>query len=249
VFGHRRENVYKTEELASHGFIVVGLDHRDTFASVFPDGTVVRMPTFENTMAVYLAGIKERATDEQFVMDELSRMNSGDAMFAGRLDLERMGAFGWSFGGAAAAEVCRTDPRCKAGINMDGGFFVSNLVQTALSTPFMMLRADTPDSAMDDGRPDDRKSVIQKMTHDGYFVRTSGTEHYSYSDMPLVADKSSFQSIFGSPIHPLIPGVRINQIASAYVVSFFRKYLKGEDDHLLDGPPAEFPEVIEFFKQ
>ena len=148
-------------------------------------------------------------------------------------------------GGATAAEVCRTDPRCKAGINMDDGFFVSNLVQTALSTPFMMLRADTPDSAMLFGTPDDRKLVIEKMTHDGYYVRTSGTVHYSFSDMPLIGDVSSPEP----PTHPLIPGVRINQIASAYVVSFFRKYLKDEDDHLLDGPPGVFPEVIEFFKK
>ncbi|MHC1765037.1 MAG: alpha/beta hydrolase family protein [Verrucomicrobiia bacterium] len=249
VYAHRRENVYKVEELASHGFIVVGLDHRDTFASVFPDGTVVRGPTFSPTMALILEGIKERATDQQFVMDELSRMNSGDPVFAGRLDLERMGAFGFSAGGATAAEVCRTDPRCKAGINMDGMFFVSNLVQTALSTPFMMLRADNGEVQLPDGPPDDRRLVIEKMTHDGYFVRTSGTVHYSFSDLPLVADKSSFQSNFGSPIHPLIPGVRINQIATAYVLSFFRKYLKDEDDHLLDSLPAEFPEVIEFFKK
>ena len=148
-------------------------------------------------------------------------------------------------GGATAAEVCRTDPRCKAGINMDDGFFVSNLVQTALSTPFMMLRADTPDSAMLFGTPNDCMLVIQKMTHEGYVVRTSGTVHYSFSDMPLIGDVSSPEP----PTHPLIPGVRINQIASAYVVSFFRKYLKDEDDHLLDGPPGVFPEVIEFFKK
>jgi len=122
-------------------------------------------------------------------------------------------------------------------------------VQTALSKPFMMLHSDTPDEAMPDGRPDDLRTVIQKMTQDGYIVTPTGTVHWSYSDVPLIADKSAFQSAFGSPIHSLIPGVRISQIASAYVDSFFKKYLKGEDDHLLDGPSAEFPEVIEFLKK
>ena len=39
--GHRRENTDKAEDLASWGYVVVGLDHRDTYLSVFPDGTVV----------------------------------------------------------------------------------------------------------------------------------------------------------------------------------------------------------------
>jgi predicted dienelactone hydrolase len=38
---HRRENVYKVEELASHGFVVVGMDHGDTFDSVFPNGKLI----------------------------------------------------------------------------------------------------------------------------------------------------------------------------------------------------------------
>jgi predicted dienelactone hydrolase len=247
----RRENVYKVEELASHGFIVVGLDTRNTFASVFPNGKVVLGPAADgNNYRSLLAAIVDHAADENFVIDELGRMNTGDSVFARRLELDRIGAFGHSAGGAAAAEVCRTDPRCKAGINMDGSFVVSNLVQTALSTPFMVLRADDPDSKLPDGRPDDRKLVIEAMTHDGYFVRISGTVHVSYKDYPLLFQNSLLDSLFGGDArHPLIPGVRINQIASTYVLSFFKKYLKNEDDHLLDGPPAEFPEVIEFLRK
>jgi predicted dienelactone hydrolase len=239
------------EELASHGFIVVGLDTRNTFASLFPDGKVVLGPAADvNNYRSFLAAIVDHAADEKFVIDELDRMNTGDLVFARRLELDRIGAFGHSAGGAAAAEVCRTDPRCKAGINMDGSFVVSNLVQTALSTPFMVLRADDPDSALPNGRPDDRKLVIEAMTHDGYFVRISGTIHVSFKDYPLLFQNSVLDSHFGGDErHPLIPGVRINQIASTYVLSFFKKYLKNEDDHLLDGPPAEFPEVIEFLRK
>lgn len=249
---HRRENVYKVEELASHGFVVAGLDHRATFASVFPDGRIVNgQSEYSSTLQGLFAGIQVRSADEKFVMDELGRMNDGDPLFAKRLDLEHIGAFGFSFGGATAAETCRTDSRCKAGINMDGGFFNTNLLQTPLTTPFMMLRSDTLDAGPGEipGWTEDRRLVIEKMARDRYFVQTSGTVHWSYSDMPLIAATSAFASGFGGgERHPLIPNVRINQIASAYVVSFFKKYLKDEDDHLLDGPPAEFPEVIEFFK-
>jgi hypothetical protein len=33
------------------------------------------------------------------------------------------------------------------------------------------------------------------------------------------------------------------------LVSFSNKYLKGVDDHLLDGPSADYPEVMEFLKK
>ena len=74
--------------------------------------------------------------------------------------------------------------------------------------------------------------------------------HVSFKDYPLLFQHSVLDSHFGGDErHPLIPGVRINQIASTYVLSFFKKYLKNKDDHLLDGPPVEFPEVIEFLRK
>ena len=41
----------------------------------------------------------------------------------------------------------------------------------------------------------------------------------------------------------------MNRITTTYLVSFFKKYLLDEDDHLLDGPPGQFPEVIEFYRK
>jgi len=32
-------------------------------------------------------------------------------------------------------------------------------------------------------------------------------------------------------------------------LSFFNKYLKGQDDQLLDGPSADYPEVEQFMKK
>jgi uncharacterized repeat protein (TIGR03803 family) len=39
---------------------------------------------------------------------------------------------------------------------------------------------------------------------------------------------------------------RPSQIVRAYLLSFFNKFLQGEDGHLLDGPSAAYPEVIQF---
>lgn len=37
-----------------------------------------------------------------------------------------------------------------------------------------------------------------------------------------------------------------NQTIRACMLSFFDKYLKGEDDHLLDNPASVYPNVINF---
>lgn len=59
-----------------------------------------------------------------------------------RLDLAHLGIFGHSFGGAAAAQVCHMDARCKAGIDIDGDLF-GDVVQTGLDKPFMVLQLGT----------------------------------------------------------------------------------------------------------
>ena len=43
--------------------------------------------------------------------------------------------------------------------------------------------------------------------------------------------------------------IRRALVQDLYVVSFFRKYLRGEDDHFLDGAPAAWPEVDVFLKK
>jgi uncharacterized repeat protein (TIGR03803 family) len=43
-----------------------------------------------------------------------------------------------------------------------------------------------------------------------------------------------------------LPGARVTQIVRAYLLSFFNKFLQGENDHLLDGPSPAYPEVEQF---
>ena len=99
------------EELASHGYVVVAPDHPDCWATEFPDGR-------------YLSGsssgdVTGRLKDMTFLLDELARLNDGDALFAGRLDLDRVGVAGLSAGGMVV-ETCRSDSRVKCAAIWDG---------------------------------------------------------------------------------------------------------------------------------
>ncbi len=54
-----------------------------------------------------------------FIVDELSRLNTNDALLAGRLDLDRLGTFGKSLGAGTVGEFCRLDARCKAAVLLE----------------------------------------------------------------------------------------------------------------------------------
>jgi predicted dienelactone hydrolase len=119
------------EELASHGCVVVGFDapYRSSVV-VFPDGTAIqRAPEYNadlvgGSQQEHLLNQLVRAwsADLGFAFDRLERLNASDpsVRFTGRLDMQRVGVFRHSLGGATALRFCHGDSRCKAGIAADG---------------------------------------------------------------------------------------------------------------------------------
>ena len=153
--GASREVVaYSTlaEDLASHGYVVVGLDapYR-TGEVVFPDGRVIeRSPgnnpeLFSGEALEHLAAklVDAWSVDMSFVLDQLERLNASDptGRFVGRLNIQRVGAFGHSLGGAEALQFCHDDSRCKASLDLDGAHWGS-VVREGLAQPVMFLMSD-----------------------------------------------------------------------------------------------------------
>ena len=119
-FGVERE-LYAglVEDLASHGYVVVAIDHpHDAGIVEFPDGHVV-VPSSQMDIT---AALSVRVADTRFVLTELARLDRC-GFFAGRLDLGHVGMFGHSLGGAAAASTMLVDPRIDAGADLDGVLF------------------------------------------------------------------------------------------------------------------------------
>src|SRR5207248_11600097 len=90
------------EDLASHGYVVVGVDAPTrTGIVVFPDGRVVERTSRNNPELCADAHCYDRllaawTSDIGFVLDRLARLNG---RFAGRLDMERVGVSGHCFRG------------------------------------------------------------------------------------------------------------------------------------------------------
>ncbi|KAB2859944.1 MAG: hypothetical protein F9K46_10875, partial [Anaerolineae bacterium] len=117
-------------ELTSQGYVIMALWH--PYSSLFvsyPDGRSVEgnaagAPDFTQDPETELERLGAVwVGDMRFVLDQLPQLNTDDDLLAGRLDMERIGAFGHSFGGATSVQTAYEDERLDAAINMDGTMF------------------------------------------------------------------------------------------------------------------------------
>jgi pimeloyl-ACP methyl ester carboxylesterase len=122
------------------------------------------------------------------------------------LDFTRVGAFGHSRGGLAAAEACKREPRLRGCLNYDGHYMnggaYADTVGGVLSQPFMMFRRFRPEptdsmlkewkmSAQDwatnrDTLEQRARRVIRNSGAPSYLVTLDGATHMSFSDLPLL---------------------------------------------------------------
>jgi len=247
------------EDLASHGYVVVGFDapYRTGFVA-FPDGRVMRR-TPENNPE--LCAEKEQAqqapcmsklltawtADIAFVLDRLERLNTSDSSgkFTGRLDLTRVGVFGHSFGGATAAQFCHDDPRCKAGIDVDGQPFGS-VVQEGIRQPFMFLLSDHGASSDPVSRQilANIQSIYDRLPPDERLrIAIRGANHFLFSDDGALLKSRVVRWTLRRFGMLDIDGRRQLAVTTYCVHSFFDAYLKGASVSRLNLSSPLYPEI------
>ena len=221
----RRDNTAKLEELASHGYVVVAIDHADCLATVFPDGRLLATTISAFSSALFTNDLK----DVQFVLETLTQMNEIDPVFRNTLDLQHVGTMGWSYGGGVAAEICRTDDRVLAAAVLDAYLQnADNVIRFGLQKPFLGMYSVGGGGT---------QAPFYQATHDAYWMQIAGTQHQHFADwLAWIAS-------------PTDTGRRAAVAMNACMLSFFNKYLKNQDDHLLDDPSSVYPEVINFAKK
>ena len=267
------------EELASHGYVVVGVNHTyESTVTVFSDGRVVAMnpqavagalgPQSGNHDEAFRARAEVcmlKAADLAFVAGQVGLLDADAAgRFGGRLDLSRMGAFGVSFGGNAALEWCRTDPRGRAAVNLDGALW-TDVGKVGLERPALQVLAEheefavSPEKAVQTGMAPDAEwfvaekaitvggwRTVHERSRPGYTVRVAGATHLSFLDIPLLPRKADAM-VTGMLAATTIGAERMWRIISDLVLAFFDKHLgdgDGDGDGgILDGPDPAYPEL------
>ncbi len=125
-------NTFYALTFASHGFIVVGINHPgSSAASLLADGSQVKIMTLEKDVftdadrfdAVLAETSQEQAKNISRVVNTAIPLNSNANSFLHqKINVNRIFAAGHSIGGAASFIACGQDRRLAKGINFDGAF-------------------------------------------------------------------------------------------------------------------------------
>ena len=146
----RTDNARTASALARAGYVVVALDD----VEVAPETSSVTTPlafdfrsaeAYRTTLHQADRKVEAQARRLSLVLDRLGALAaSPDApAWLAELDLEQVGAIGWSLGGATAAEASIADRRIRAVANLDGWLFGA-AAQGGVTVPYLLVLSDFP---------------------------------------------------------------------------------------------------------
>jgi pimeloyl-ACP methyl ester carboxylesterase len=243
--------------LASHGYVVVGIDHPGNSGPIaLLNGQVLqpvaeldldfRTKTLQEIESLAEEELSKETEDTLFVLDQMERLNEDSSSpFFHRLDTRSVGAFGHSFGGAVAAEACLQDSRIESALVLSGSLF-GRVQREGLPKMIMMLEEDPPqfseselqrsnEARIDDALDIGDDEVAQRSP--GYRIFLHGSSHTGFTDHSLF---SNFESLTGGG---KTPPYRQFSIIRAYAVAFFDKTLRGIESPILAPGAHPFPEA------
>ena len=256
------DNTVHCENLASHGYVVVAVNHTyDSRVTVFPDGRKIENKTLDYA--------NEKARDDevdtwvkdiQFVLDQITCEREKSCVLK-CVDLNKVGVFGHSLGGAVAIEVSRRDARIKVAVGMDAALF--NRGATALFKKPLLLfvggqsfTEEIPDAVLEeinltreefnwliDRVVVDNHVLYDNMDADSYKVVLPHAGHTAFNDFAFFKTLPSIEKTGAVMRVGSVDSQLAIEIVNAYQVVFFDKYLKAKTSPLLDGEHSFGSEV------
>jgi dienelactone hydrolase len=267
----RTRITYLFQELASHGFVVVSLSHPYNSSMVeLADGSVVnpdmsldlgfsfaRHIPIEERFAIAEEELAIQTADCRFVLDELEKLDRTPGHpLESRLDLDRVGATGHSFGGAVSVELAREDSRVRAAVELDGvlhgaaaahglnkpvllidaPWMLSPGKYTALWAPESLDSARKAETALLWDTIAEAKARMLEICG-GIQIIIDGLGHHDFMDQ-----------IFMSPMRRLsqaesLAPRRVAHIVTTYVLAFLQQTLLDKPTSLFTPGAADFREV------
>jgi len=200
--GSRQGNAYLGNHWASRGYVVVFIQHPGSDSSVWQDKPLAgRMAAMKQ--AANLDNFLLRVKDMHIVLDQLERWNAHQSSaLIGRLDLERIGMSGHSFGALTTQAVSgqhfrmgdklAIDSRIKAAVMFSPGSPRRGDPKEAfgkVNIPWMLMTGTKDVAFIGDADMKSRLAVFPALPPGGkYELVLYGAEHSAFSDRALPGD-------------------------------------------------------------
>lgn len=227
------------EELASHGYIAISIDHPYDAAVVeFPDGTVIYRDSSPFTVDLLDKWYLQRVLDIRFINSRTANLS---LLFPNPQPVQKAVLGGHSFGGAAVAGAMIGQKNTYlGGWNFDGAFWNTSISGDVQKPFFIMggpVRIPEGDTSWD--------SFRAAQTGWEREVIVNGTQHWAFTDFVaaveiLGVNRSSPEiEAFVGTIEPK----RAVEILRSYVRDFLDWLFGRGGGGLVNGPSVNFSEV------
>ena len=174
--------------LASHGYVVLCLDHPyESAITQLANGQLATtienfQPGAPDRLGFMKARLDIRVADVQFVLHQLETKHSSPIAFFSSLDLNQIGIAGHSLGGATAGAAMAHDSRLKAAVNIDGTLY-GGLPKSRGYRPFLLLESNKGESGRF-ARYEAGNQLLFRHFGGGYRYELADADHYSFTDVP-----------------------------------------------------------------
>jgi hypothetical protein len=270
LIAFRSASLFWIEELASQGYVVVGLDQPGTSAAtVLSNGKVIAAMdkvAFDRFMPLALSSSANQspamngvalpggvipflAEDISFALTQIERLDRTDHALAGHMDTGRVGVFGMSLGGYVAPEVCQTDTRFAACLGVDAGK-TATVARDGLIQPLMIMSRDAgtmrAERSKAGGWPEP-EITHTITTQRALFQHNRGPAYY------VTMNEMFHTNWTDAPLwSPLVRWIGLAgpidpyqgfAATNAYTLAFFDRHLKGKPAPILERLPRSYPDT------
>lgn len=232
-------STFMISELASNGFIVIGINHPGSSANTFlTDGSQVGFNKINEEVLndddrldlLFSEIIVQQANNISMVLDKAISLNSiQDSFLYQKINVNKIFAAGHSIGGAASFIVCGKDKKILKGVNLDGRFIDVASTNYA-GKELLKLTADR-----DKYRPKNKTAQIKydsfiikdKIEIEKLSVKASihklsfeGANHLNFTDLSII-----IKPVFGKMIGLVgkTDGLKLLSETSKIMIDFFNK--------------------------
>jgi dienelactone hydrolase len=213
------------EDLASHGYLVIAVDHTGEAVAVeFLNGDIQLPSTDLSSLA---AASATRLADMRLILHRLILHRVSGTSNRPRPDSGRIAVVGHSLGGSTAAAVMRAERRVDVGVDIDGSI-LGSARRRGVTRPFMVMR----------GRPGLDPTMRAMLRHSSgprLALRFADLDHLAFTDLPAVGPTAL------SPGRPR--SVRAIAVQRAYLRAFLDRYMLNRRSRLLTGTSPRWPQV------
>jgi dienelactone hydrolase len=227
-------NTFYGLEFASHGFIVISINHPgSSISTMLADGSQIGIDSDGLDRLDLLASkvTVDRANDLSMVLDKVISLHSiPDSFLYQRINTSKIFAAGHSIGGSASFAACGKDRRISKSVNFDGFFYMEEIDLSWTEKEFLLIQPSRNKSGSKRGKSQNEFDLlmakdnvrIEKLSGNANFnhLLFHSVTHMSFMDLPLVINPSfnKLISLFGKA-----DGLNLLLETSAVTMNFFNK--------------------------